>query len=250
MGFSAFPDGSGGSKGSSHPHLTLDPDRKHHRRLAAPVPNHFHTVEGMLIFIPEKSSLFFPDKTLIPPSRVLSWDSSHASREERMKTTRTEPCTCIYDHKVIASSQAHRQSWKRTWYNQRRDFQDQRTFRGSNKKHYPLTRVGSTCVKLKQTVLIHFLYLINRLSGLTSHSCLSYSFVLKINLLKMCSTVLNLFSLYVKELDFNKILYIHTKEHTRRLLCYELVAVELMYDSRMKMVSSTWFSAESNLEEK
>lgn len=30
----------------------------------------------------------------------------------------------------------------------------------------------------------------------------------------------------------------------------QLVAVELMYDSRTKMVSSTWFSAESNLEEK
>lgn len=52
--FSPCPDCTGGSEGPSHPHLTLDPDWKCHRGFAAPVTDHFHTVEGMFVFIPDK----------------------------------------------------------------------------------------------------------------------------------------------------------------------------------------------------
>lgn len=40
-------DCSGGAEGSSHTHLSLDPDWQHHRRPAATRAHYFHTVEGI-----------------------------------------------------------------------------------------------------------------------------------------------------------------------------------------------------------
>lgn len=40
-------DHPGGAEGSSYTHLSLDPDRQHHRRPAATRSYYFHTLEGI-----------------------------------------------------------------------------------------------------------------------------------------------------------------------------------------------------------
>lgn len=122
-----FSDGAGGAEGPSHPHLTVDSDRQHHRRSAAVGADHFHPVEGIFTSrLPSGTSLRnAPLTNVLSLAPVDSSGSSHANREERTRTTRTE---ARRDAETVLG-------WRRRYG----DHQDRRGHHtGPDKMHNPL----------------------------------------------------------------------------------------------------------------